>query len=333
MGQEGEGSKPPRRLVQELRWDPILGEWVMVSNLREARPWRPRSGCPFCPGAPETGYGWDVLVLDNKFPMLVQDPPEPTRHSFYRAAPARGKCLVVVESPRHDAGDLDELGANQVYKVMKTIQSLVEKYKEEEWAIYFLYFRNKGEEIGVSLTHPHAQVYVTPFIPSKILRELENSRRYYEKNGECLFCRILRVEESDKVRVVYSSRHWLAFIPFFAHWPFEVHIYPRRHVQLLTEVSDKELEDLADALVKVLCGLNQVFNKPMPYMMVLHQAPLKGRHEVYHLHFEIYGAYRVSGRLKYAAGMEMGGGNFTYDSTPEQAARMLRASVQGKCIG
>jgi UDPglucose--hexose-1-phosphate uridylyltransferase len=321
----------PRRLVQELRWDPILGEWVMVSNTREARPWRPRSDCPFCPGAPETGYGWDVIVLKNRFPMLSREPPEPSRHYFYRTAPARGECLVIVESPDHDAGDLDRLGIDQVYKVLRVLQGLVEEYRREKWAVYFLYFRNKGEEIGVSLTHPHAQVYVTPFIPSKVLRELENARRHLTERGECIFCRVARAEESDGERIVYSTRRWLAFIPFFAHWPFEVHIYPRRHVQLLTDLSEEELRDLAGTLVSVLCGLNNLFNRPMPYMMVLHQAPLKGRHESYHLHFEIYGVYRVSGRLKYAASMEMGGGNFTYDSTPEYAASMLRKSISEKC--
>ncbi|MET1101383.1 MAG: galactose-1-phosphate uridylyltransferase [Pyrodictiaceae archaeon] len=320
------------KLVQELRWDPLLGEWVMVSNLREHRPWRPSKECPFCPGAPETGYGWKTLVLENKFPMLVEEPPEPTRHSFYGTAPARGKCLVLVETPTHDLDDISDLGVDDIARVLGDIASLTERYREEKWAIYLLYFRNKGEEIGVSLTHPHSQIYVTPFIPTKVLRELENARRYYKRYKKCLFCSILEAEERDGSRIIGRNRDWTAFIPFFAHWPFEVHIYPHHHIQLISDVSNSSLRGLAELLKKMLCGLKNLFERPMPYMMVLHQAPLKGRYPYYHLHLEIYGVYRVSGRLKYAAGMETGGGNFTYDSTPEKAAEMLKTSISTHCM-
>ncbi|RLG84598.1 MAG: galactose-1-phosphate uridylyltransferase [Thermoprotei archaeon] len=317
----------------ELRWDPILREWVMVSNIREHRPWQPSSFCPFCPGTPETGENWSVLVLKNKYPMLSTKSPVPEKHWFYKKERAIGECLVVVETPKHDLDDLSDLELDHIVIVLKKIIETHKEYRDKKWAKYFFWFRNKGKEIGVSLTHPHSQIYVTPFIPVKIQRELHSSKEYFEEHKECLFCKILSVEEKDGERIVYSNNSWIAFIPFYAHWPFEVHVYPRRHVQWLDQLDDAEIIGLAKALKSVLCGLKNIFEKPMPYMLVLHQAPFNGIYEYYHMHIEIYGVYRKSGKLKYAAGMETGGGNFTYDSTPEENAQLLKRAIIEKCGG
>ncbi len=318
------------KVFMELRWDPVQGEWIMVSNLRGYRPWQPETYCPFCPGAPETGYGWRALILENRFPMLIPEPPEPSRHSFYVTAKSVGRCYVVVESPIHSLDDLSDLPLDDVIYILDLVIEKQKEIEKESYATYFIWFRNKGKEIGVSLTHPHSQIYVTPFIPSKIERELKNAEEYWRKNNECLFCRILEVESSDKIRVVYSSDCWMGFIPFYAHWPFEVHIYPKRHVQLITQLTNNEVKDLAKVLKVVLCGLKILFSKPSPYIMVLHQAPLKGSYSYYHLHIEIYGMFRDENKIKYVAGIETGGGNFTYDSTPEDNALKLKEKID-KC--
>ncbi len=315
----------------ELRWDPVLGEWVMVSSIREERPWHPDVSCPFCPGAEETGYGWDVLLLENKYPMLSLASPKPSGHWFYRVERAIGRCFILVETPQHDLDDLSDLDRDHILRVLEKITWLERKYVDVEWARYFMWFRNKGKEIGVSLTHPHSQIYILPFIPSKVERELANAREYYRENRVCLFCKILDVEEKDKTRIVYRNNSWTAFIPFYAHWPYEVHLYPRNHIQYMHMLSHSELIDLADALKKVLCGLKRIYSKPMPYMLILHQAPYRGDYGYYHLHIEIYGVYRGDGLLKYAAGMESGGGNFTYDGVPEDRALLLRRTIIERC--
>lgn len=315
------------RIVQELRWHPLLSQWVMVSSLRDQRPWRPPEGCPFCPGAPETGTGWRVKIVENRYPMLAPRPPEPTRHHFYRTAPARGKCLVLIETPEHE-GDLDTLALDNLVEVIEAVKVVIRESAGEGYR-YVFWFRNKGEEIGVSQPHPHSQIYVMNFVPSIVEAEIESSRRHEREHGECLICRILAVEEGDGDRVVLSTRHWLAFIPFFARWPFEVHIYPRRHVMLLTELNEEETSDLALVLKRIVCGLNRLFDRPMPYMLALHQSPLDYDEETeLHMHIEVYGVYRSIGKLKYAAGMESAGGNFTYDSTPERNAGMLREALK-----
>ncbi|MEM1527053.1 MAG: galactose-1-phosphate uridylyltransferase [Ignisphaera sp.] len=317
-----------KKLIMELRWDPVVGEWVMVSNIRSFRPWQPSNFCPFCPGAPETGYGWRALILENRFPMLSPTPPEPNKHSFYKTSKAQGRCFVVVETAEHNLDDLCDLSLNDIAYVLRLIIEKQEEVAKEDYATYFMWFRNKGKEIGVSLTHPHSQIYVTPFIPLKVEREIENAEMYWHNNGKCLFCAIMETEVKDNVRIVYSSENWVSFLPFYAHWPFEVHIYPKRHIQLLTQLTSNEVYDLAKTLKVVLCGLKILFSKPSPYLMVVHQAPLKGNYEYYHLHIEIYGMFRDEGKLKYAAGMETGGGNFTYDSVPEENALKLKEKVR-----
>ncbi len=265
--------------------------------------------------------------------MLMEEAPEPGNHWFYRTGKSVGRCYVVVETPEHNIDDISNLPIDQIEYILKMIINKVREESSKEYAQYFLWFRNKGREIGVSLTHPHSQIYVLPFTPSRVERELESSREYLNKHGKCLFCDIISAELKDGIRVIHSNDHWVSFMPFYSHWPFEVHVYPRRHVQLMTELTDEEIRGLAEALKVSLCGLNHVFSKKtMPYIMVLHQAPLRGgSYPHYHLHIEVYGVLRDEDKIKYAAGMETGGGNFTYDSVPEENAERLRDSVLKNC--
>ena len=318
-----------KNYIIELRWDPILCEWVLVSNIRELRPWRPKNFCPFCPGSPDVGSGWDVITIENRYPALVPKPPNVNKGSYpFIKAKARGKCLVLVETPRHDIEDLCDLDFNTVVKVIKEIVRIVNEASSEGYT-YVLWFRNKGKEVGVSLVHPHSQVYVLPFVPSKIVRELINSKRYFNLHKKCLFCEVMRRELEEGVRVVVRNDSFVAFVPFYAHWPFEVHIYPLRHVGRINELLSEEYELFAEVLIDVLRRLKYVLHRPMPYVLVLHQAPLKGSYPYYHMHVEIYGMYRVSGELKYTGGMELGGGNFTYDTTPEYVAKLLKEAIKG----
>ncbi|MFA4701564.1 galactose-1-phosphate uridylyltransferase [Pyrococcus kukulkanii] len=326
--------------MRELRYNPILGQWIMVSAVRKKRPWRPKNFCPFCPGAEETGYGWEVLLLPNKFSVLSFDAPKPETKEFYKKARAIGQCSVIVETPEHDLKDLDELSLEQMVKVVKLWKEATQKLKDNPHISYVAIFRNKGEEIGVSLTHPHGQLYALPFIPLKARIKLSNAREYYNKSGECLFCRILEEELKDG-RVIYENESFVLFMPFFANWPYEIHIYPKRHIQWLTQLSEKESEDLAD-IVRVATGtLNALFDRQMPYVMNIYQAPVKGKYPFYHLHIEFYPLLRDRDKIKYAAGIEMGTWEFTYDGIPEENAKKLREAcrrisdklnAKGKCF-
>ena len=313
-----------KEVVQELRWDPILKEWIIISNIREKRPWHPKDYCPFCPGSKEVDKYTSAIIIPNKYPALSTNPPRPTLHNFYVTAPAIGECKVVIETPRHDIEDIDELELKEIYEFLLILKREMINAMKKPWAKYFLFFRNKGREIGVSLTHPHSQIYILPFIPSKIEREINSFQEYWSKNKKCLLCSIIDVEKNDRIRLIYENKYWISFLPFYAHWPYEVHIVPKRHVTLYTELENEELYELGDVLKIIISSMNMLFKKSMPYVLVLHQAPIDNKYNYYHLHIEIYGMLREIGALKYAAGIEQGGGNFTYDGIPEEHAKQLK---------
>ncbi|WP_461864336.1 galactose-1-phosphate uridylyltransferase [Thermococcus sp.] len=324
--------------MRELRYNPLLGQWVMVSAVRKKRPWRPDNFCPFCPGTDETGYGWDVLVLPNKYPVLDFSSDRPEGEKFYKKARAQGECGVIVETPEHNVRDLEELSLEQMVKVMHAWISITEKFSRDKRVAYLMIFRNKGKEIGVSLTHPHGQFYALPFVPLKIRLKLKNARDYYKKTGECIFCRILKEELDEKRRIVYENQDFVLFMPFFANWPFELHVYPKRHVQFLTDLTENEIENLADVIRVSTATLNTLFDRQMPYVMGVFQAPFHGGMDFYHLHIEFYPLLRDAEKIKYAAGIEMTTGEFTYDGFPEEnadrlkmACRKSKIKKRGKC--
>jgi UDPglucose--hexose-1-phosphate uridylyltransferase len=314
--------------LRELRYNPLTGQWIMVSSERAQRRWRPQGYCPFCPGAEETGYGWDALVLPNRFAVLSKEAEPVMGGDILRRAQAYGDCGVIVETPEHNVKDLDELGLDHVVKVLKLWQQVTAKEMSDRRIVYLAIFRNKGEEVGVSLTHPHGQYYAMPFFPLRPRLIADNARRYYRRFGRCAFCDIVRRELEDKERVVYSNGSFVAFLPYYASWPFELHVYPLRHVQYITELGDEELKYMADALRASLGALNALFSRQMPYTFNLFQAPLRGRWPFLHMHLEIYPLLRDRDKLKYAAGIEMSTWDFTYDGVPEENAGLLRKACE-----
>lgn len=314
---------------RELRYNPLLGQWVMVSSERALRPWRPSDKCPFCPGSGEVVFKGNVAVVPNKYPVLTPDAAAIVGGGrFFKKCPALGACYIVVETPRHGVSDLCELSHEEMRAVVRAWVELTKELSRSGRVNYVAIFRNRGEEVGVSLSHPHTQVYALPHIPLKVRVKLRNARGYYLRSRECLFCRILREELSDGARVIYRNRDFLAFLPFYANWPFEVHVYPVRHIKLLTELSDSEVSYLADVLRAITGALNALFSRPMPYVMFIYQAPLKGEYEYFHLHIEFYPMLRDRDKLKYAAGIELGTWDFTYDGVPEENARELRRACR-----
>ncbi|MEM1509932.1 MAG: galactose-1-phosphate uridylyltransferase [Thermofilaceae archaeon] len=311
----------------ELRWNPLLGAWIVVSSKRKGRPWR-SGGCPFCPGAPETGYGWDVLTLDNRFPALRMN-AKTSRGSndLYKVKAGYGYCKVIIETSQHE-GDLSDIPFENIVKYIQELSRVTKELCSDPEIQYVIPFRNKGEVIGVSLTHPHSQVYALPFIPPRVQQEVKNMKRYWEKKGGCLLCRILELEKGEGVRLLYANDSFTAFLPFFAMWPYEVHVYPNRHVSSLTELNEWEVFLLADILKVTTAMYNNLFSFSLPYMLIFHQKPCKLNAEYYHLHLEFYPLHRDKDKLKYAAGIEWGAWTFTYDSLPEEKAAELREALK-----
>jgi UDPglucose--hexose-1-phosphate uridylyltransferase len=311
----------------ELRWDPISAEWVIVSAARRRRPVLENKTCPFCPGSEEVpNKEWDVLVLENKYPSLTGDPPEPEGVAVppYKVTRSYGASLVIVFSPDHRV-QLGQMTVQHVKTIVDTWTGLYGEFSRDPSVKYVLFFENRGKEMGVTIEHPHGQVYAFPFVPPVIRRELAVSRRHFKRTGRCLFCDVMRAESSSGIRVVHENRSFLSFIPFAPKMPFGVNIYPKRHVPDLSGLKDEEREDLADSLKQVVMKLDGLFDREMPYSMVLHQQPTdRSASDFYHLHIEFFPQYRERDKLKFLAGVELGAGTITYDYRPEDKAAELK---------
>lgn len=322
--------------MSELRWNPLLGEWVATATQRQERTFLPPADfCPLCPTklggfpteVPENDY--DIVVFENRFPSLKSKPPTPSVEAteLYNVSPGQGVCEVVLYSPHHSSTLTDE-PVEQIYKLVQVWTDRFRELGALDFVNYVFIFENKGEAIGVTLHHPHGQIYAYPFIPPQIARELDQSRAHHEHTGRCLVCDIIAEERRDGRRVVMENSSFTAYIPFFARYPYEVHIASTRHLQALTDIEHHEQRAMAKILKALLMAYDKLFNLSFPYMMVLHQRPTDGgQYDHYHFHIEFYPPLRTATKLKYLAGSETGAGMFINDTLAEEKAAELRAYV------
>lgn len=322
--------------MSELRWNPLLGEWVATATHRQERTFLPPADfCPLCPTkaggfpteVPESSY--DVVVFENQFPSLRPEPPAPAvpGTELYPVRPAQGVCEVVLYSPKHTA-TLAQEPVQQIYKLVRVWSDRFRELGALDYVSYVFEFENKGEAIGVTLHHPHGQIYGYPFVPPHIQRELQQSQAHHTRTGRCLICDVLAEERRDARRIVAENDSFTAVIPFFARWPYEVHVYSSRHLQALTDMTAGEQRDLASMLKMVLVAFDRLFDLSLPYMMVLHQRPVDGgAYDYYHFHVEFYPPLRTATKLKYLAGSETGAGLFINDTLAEEKAAELRRHV------
>jgi UDPglucose--hexose-1-phosphate uridylyltransferase len=323
--------------MSELRYNPLLGEWLATATHRQDRTFLPPADfCPLDPTrpghfpteVPEPDY--DIVSFENRFPSLKKDPDKPVIEAdgIYDVRPSRGICEVVLYSPDHNTSLAAE-PVEQIYKLIKVWRHRFNELGARDFIKYVFIFENKGEAVGVTLHHPHGQIYAYPFVPPVVKKELEQSRLYAEKTGGCLLCDIVKKEQSFGKRIVTENEGFAAYVPFFARYPYETHIAPKKHIQSLDDFAEKDDRDLADVLKQVLAAFDKLFDRSFPYMMVLHQRPTDGEdHSHYHFHIEFYPPMRTATKLKYLAGSEAGAGMFINDTLPEDKAQELKKLVE-----
>jgi UDPglucose--hexose-1-phosphate uridylyltransferase len=311
--------------MTELRWNPTLREWVSTASHRQDRPQMPADWCPFCPGSGRVPDHYDCFIYPNDFAAFTIPPPEPAIEGddFYRVARSHGRCDVVLYHPDHKLS-LPQLTLDHIVKLVQTWRRRFAELKATPGIRYVLIFENKGAVIGVTMPHPHGQIYAFPFIPPRLQRELDSARAHQRAKGRCLFCDILKKERRGGRRIVAENETFTAFIPFYARWPYEVHIYPRRHLGAIDQFRPSEERGLAEILKWVTQKYDNLFEMSFPYMMLLHQAPTKGNYPYFHFHIEFYPPHRSKEKLKYLAGVETGAGTFLNDSLAEVKAAELR---------
>jgi len=310
--------------MSTLRWNPLLGEWVIITPRRAERPFQePLAQCPFCPGGVETEGKWEVLTLNNKYPALDSNVGAvPLDERIVMEAPAHGHCKVIVLSPNHDE-QIELMDDAQLERVFQEYLRVFKELDAERGIEYVMEFENRGKSIGVSLNHPHAQVYALPFIPPRIKQELLQFKSTWERDNECLGCHIIENElKSLESRIVHENENFVTFVPFFARLPYEVHIYPREHVSSLIELEDRLLE-LGQVVQDAIRRYAKVFDE-LAYIMAFHTRPSVGEFPYWHFHIELYPPWRDRSHLKHLGGVETGAGVYTNDSCPEDIALELK---------
>jgi len=267
-----------------------------------------------------------VLIYPNDFPAF-STPPSPLSiesTDLYNVQEAPGACDVVLYSPDHTTS-LAELPPEHIVKLIHLWRNRFLELGSRDEVKYVFIFENKGKEIGVTMPHPHGQIYAFPYIPPRIERELESAQEHFEKTQRCLFCDIITREAEDGRRIVFQNNSFLAVVPFYARYPYEVHLLPERHFGNISEMNEQEINDLALMLKTILLKYDNLFHFSFPYIMVMHQSPTDGgEYHYYHYHIEFYPPYRSKDKLKYIAGCEFGAGTFLNDTLPEEKAKELR---------
>lgn len=317
--------------MSELRYHPFLDTWVITATQRQDRTFLPPDNyCPLDPtqaGAFPTEIpfpNYDIVVFENKFPSMrpLPEPPAVPGSELMPAVPSNGVCEVVCYTEDHHA-TLANLPPLQVRKLTRVWKDRYEQLSSRNEIQYVFIFENKGKEIGVTLTHAHGQIYAYPFIPTVMRTELECERRHVELTGRNLFDDWLE-QEGDE-RVIYRNQGFIALVPFFARYPYEVHIVPYEHLGSLADMEARTLDGLADILLNTARRYDRLFGFSMPYIMAMHQRPAAPGYEFNRFHIEFYPPYRTEKKLKYLAGSEAGAGAFINDTLPEETAARLRS--------
>jgi UDPglucose--hexose-1-phosphate uridylyltransferase len=328
--------------MPELRKDPVVGRWVIISSERAKRPsdFKPEpvtpqaATCAFCPGnegqtppeilagrapdSPTDSSGWSYRVVPNKFPALrIEGELEPAGEGLFDRMNGVGAHEVIIETPDHDAS-LATLSVDEVTDVLLAFRERAVDLKKDPRFEYILLFKNHGEAAGASLEHPHCQLIATPIIPIMVREELTGSADYYRRKERCVWCDILRQERRARHRIILERDGFVVLAPFAPRFPCETWVIPTRHRAAFEESGVDEMRGLAAVLGDFLRRMNRVLHDPA-YNFMLHTAPLDEPSLTYfHWHLEIIP------KLTKVAGFEWGSGFFINPVPPEDAAAALR---------
>jgi UDPglucose--hexose-1-phosphate uridylyltransferase len=315
--------------MAELRYNPLLDDWTMVASHRQNRPNMPKDFCPFCPGSGKVPDQYAVLKYDNDFPALMPDPPEPdlVGSELYRTAKAFGKCEVILYSPEHTT-TLPQLPVGHIEQLIDLWAERFVELGKDPNNKYVMIFENRGEECGVTMPHPHGQIYAYSQMPLKLRTELNSCRAHHDKTGRCLICDMNREEKAFQQRVIFENAHFISYLPFFTDYPYGLFIVSKNHKTALSDFTAEEKRSLAEMLKSMTGAMDTLFDRLFPYMMVIHQRPVNGKdvEAFYHFHIEFYPPLRDANRIKYYASSEMGAWAACNPNAVEEAAGELRAA-------
>ena len=331
-----------------MRLDALTGDWVSIADHRQNRTFLPPADeCPLCPTGGGTmpseipAHEYDVVVFENRFPSFASGSTAPgstapgstasgaSANPLLAHAPALGRCEVVCFTSDHGAS-FSSLSPTRARTVVDVWADRTRELSALNAVEHVFPFENRGEEIGVTLHHPHGQIYAYPFIPARTASLLRAATAHHQRTGRLLGADLLAAELDDGSRVVIRGTHWTAYVPYAAAWPVEVHLVPNRDVPDLVALDSAERDELAEVYLDLLRRLDRYYQGPdgsaiaLPYIAGWHQAPVHQGRDVSRLHLQVMSVLRAPGRLKYLAGSESGVGAWVNDVAPEAVAARLR---------
>jgi UDPglucose--hexose-1-phosphate uridylyltransferase len=322
--------------IGELRLDPLLNEWVVMAAHRQGRVFLPpRELCPLCPTTgellteiPDSDY--EVAVFDNRSPSLRAPEGDWAIPDLVGTetdpGTAAGKCEVVCFTDNH-GGSFKDLNERQVRTLLEAWRDRVSELSKHPYIHHIAPFENRGEEVGVTLSHPHSQIYAYSYLPARVEKMLNVAKLHMENTGRVLFEDIVAREIRDEVRIIARNEHWIAFVPYASRYPFEIHVAPLVAVADLSELSSDACQAFPSISLEVMKRLDGVFGIEMAYIATWHQAPVREGRDLLRLHWQICSVRRAPGKLKYLSGSESAMGAFIMDLKPEQSAAQLREVI------
>jgi UDPglucose--hexose-1-phosphate uridylyltransferase len=322
----------PRPPIAQMRLDSLTGEWISFATTRNNRAHLPPvAQCPLCPSTKENLSEipdlFDVVVFENKNPSFATKPHSDQATSAVSTLEigatleSIGRCEVVVFSSQHE-GTLANQSLARIRTIIDVWADRTLELSKLQGVRQVFPFENRGEAIGVTLHHPHGQIYAYPYITPRTQKLV----KAVEQHEGDLFQETLEFEEKSN-RVLISGEHFVAYVPFAARWPIEIHLLPRRHVQNIAQLSDQERDELAEIYSRLLKSLDKIYDSPTPYISAWHQAPLVKGGEAVRLQLQITSPRRATDKLKFLAGSESAMGAFIADVFPESTAQMLRNAL------
>ena len=320
-------SRPPepRPLPGDMRQDLLTGEWVAIASHRQGRAFLPpKEFCPLCPTKSDFGTevadsNFEVVVFENRSPSFSAPSDELPPDTIQ----ALGRCEVVVFSDHHE-GSFGSLDSTHMRTVLAAWIDRTREISKLPYVEQIFIFENRGEEVGVTLNHPHGQIYSYPFITPRTMKMLTVAQDHFNKTGVPLLSSIIQRELQDQVRIISQNEHWVAYVPYAARYPYEIHVAPKVFVPDFAELTDEVADAFPEIAKEVLLRLDGVFGIPMAYIAAWHQAPVRTGRDVLGLHWQITSVRRAPGKLKYLAGSESAMGAFIMDVKPESSAEQLR---------
>lgn len=330
----------------EMRQCPLTGEWVPMATHRMNRTFLPPADAnplaPARPGAeyqdgevPDTDY--DVVVFENRFPSLLAVPGEDTTphlvddEELFVARPAAGRCEVICFGPRLEE-NLVDMGPKRMRTVIEAWADRTRELSQLEGIQQVYCFENHGEEIGVTLHHPHGQIYAYPYLPERTRALLRRAQAHREKTGRQLHGDILEAELRAGTRILAEGEHWVLYVPVAAKWPIEAHLVPRRNVADFAELTDDEKAELSTMYLRLLSAGNYFFADAvgkinLPYIASWNQSVTGEGRDDLRLHLQYFSILRAPGKLKYLAGSESGMAAWISDTSPEKIAERFRTAL------